>query len=206
MRMKSEQSRKKIEQREIQLGDQKVSYALRRSSRARRLRLTVFPDSTVVVTAPNRSPEGAAERFIRQKAAWLTRKLAHFARFADHLFVSQPIRRKRMAKAEYATARAAARALVEARIAHFNQTYGFSFKKIYIRNQKTRWGSCSSKGNLSFNYRIASLPAATADYIVVHELCHLAEFNHSPRFWALVERAVPDYKAIRRSLKRMLVR
>lgn len=99
--------------------------------------------------------------------------------------------------------RAAARALVHARLEHFNQYYNFPYNKVAIRNQKTRWGSCSSKGNLNFSVRILTLPPEAQDYLIIHELCHLKEFNHSARFWALVAQECPDYKRIRASMKIM---
>ncbi len=95
-----------------------------------------------------------------------------------------------------------ARALVCGRLERFNALYGFRYGRIFIKNLKRNWGSCSEKGNLNFNYKIAFLPAHLADYVVAHELCHLAEFNHSPRFWALLERAIPDHRAHRRELRK----
>lgn len=96
-----------------------------------------------------------------------------------------------------------ARALVLRRIEHFNAFYGFSVGAVRIKDQKSRWGSCSKKGNLNFNYRIALLPEHLADYIVVHELCHLGEFNHSQNFWNLVARAMPDFAVRRAELKKI---
>lgn len=87
------------------------------------------------------------------------------------------------------------------RIEYFNKVYNFKFYTIRIKDASTRWGSCSSKGNLNFNYRIALLPEKISDYIIVHELCHLGEFNHSQKFWDLVAKTVPDYMQIRAELK-----
>lgn len=91
--------------------------------------------------------------------------------------------------------------LIKERLEYFNQFYNYKYGRVAIRNQKTRWGSCSKKGNLNFNYKIVLLTPKQADYIIVHELCHLKEFNHSQRFWDLVAKAVPDYKEVRHSLR-----
>jgi predicted metal-dependent hydrolase len=92
--------------------------------------------------------------------------------------------------------------LAHARVAHFNSFYSFTVGRISIRDTKTRWGSCSKKGNINFNYKILFLPPYMADYVVVHELCHLKEFNHSQNFWDLVAQVVPEHKAIRAELKK----
>lgn len=94
-----------------------------------------------------------------------------------------------------------ARVLVHERLKHFNQFYNFVYHDIRIKSHLTRWGSCSSKGNLNFNYRIALLPPELADYIIVHELCHLGEFNHSQQFWDLVAQQIPNYQELRQQLK-----
>ena len=87
------------------------------------------------------------------------------------------------------------------RFEYFNKFYSYKWNRIFIKNQKTRWGSCSKRGNLNFNYRIALLPPEAADYIIVHELCHLKEFNHSRNFWKLVEQQIPNYKILHKALK-----
>lgn len=101
----------------------------------------------------------------------------------------------------------AARALVLERVKHFNQHYGAKHGiihgKIAIRNQKSRWGSCSKKGNLNFNYKLVFLPAELRDYVIVHELCHVKEFNHGRAFWALVGETVPEWKALRKRLTKI---
>ena len=108
---------------------------------------------------------------------------------------------RRGTKKHFEKHKRAARELAARRLAHLNRAYRFSYRRIFIRNQRSRWGSCSERRNLSFNYKIILLPPALADYILVHELCHLEEFNHSPRFWALVERAIPDHRAHRLALR-----
>lgn len=108
---------------------------------------------------------------------------------------------RRRNRRQYLKVREHARALVHARIQHFNAYYNLPLRKIFIKNHKSRWGSCSKKGNLNFNYKIVFLPPDIADYIIAHELCHLAEFNHSERFWALVARTIPAHKQHRKKLR-----
>jgi predicted metal-dependent hydrolase len=97
-------------------------------------------------------------------------------------------------KKHYAEHKEAARDLCHERLAHYNQHYSLHFNRVAIRNTRSRWGSCSSKKNLNFNYRILFLPAQLQDYLIVHELCHLQEMNHAAGFWNLVAQQVPDYK------------
>ena len=110
-------------------------------------------------------------------------------------------KRAKSGKANYIKYKEAARILAKRKVAQYNQRYGFLVNRIAIKNSKTRWGSCSKKGNRNFNYKIALLPEALADYIIVHELCHLGEFNHSKKFWALVARVIPHYKVIKKKFR-----
>lgn len=112
-------------------------------------------------------------------------------------------RRRRRASSvtkHYLEHKEAARALILARLEHFNIHYGLTYNRVAIRNQRRRWGSCSARGNLNFSYRLLFLPPELTDYIVVHELCHLKELNHSPRFWTLVAEVIPDFKHHKRTL------
>ncbi len=97
--------------------------------------------------------------------------------------------------------RSAARTKFGQRCAYYRQFTGGIYHSITIRDQKTRWGSCSSRGTLSFNYRLIFAPPAVLDYVVVHELCHLTHMNHSADFWNLVGSVMPDYKQHRKWLK-----
>lgn len=98
-------------------------------------------------------------------------------------------------RSHYIQNREVARKLINTKLKHFAPLCGVSYKKVSIRNQKSRWGSCSSRGNLNFNYRLIFLPEPLCDYVIVHELCHLKEMNHGPAFWAEVEKVMPDYEA-----------
>src|SRR5581483_3865122 len=101
---------------------------------------------------------------------------------------------RRRNRRHYLKLKEQARAICVSRVGFFNTFYGFKVGKIFIKNTKSRWGSCSERGNLNFNYKIVLLPSAVADYLIVHELCHLAEFNHGRAFWALVAQACPNYR------------
>jgi predicted metal-dependent hydrolase len=122
------------------------------------------------------------------------------------IFRRRVVRRRKGSRVKYLKHKEEARRLVKEKIETFNKIYGFCYGRIAIRNTKSRWGSCSKKGNLNFNYKIALLPPKLADYLVVHELCHLGEFNHSPKFWDLVAKAMPDYKKLRKELRHIQFR
>jgi predicted metal-dependent hydrolase len=180
--------------RQIFLQNREVKYTLKKSRRARRMRMAVYCDGAVVVTAPLHFSEGIAERFIMEKKNWLLAKLSLFTPFR-----ARPARSR--TKVEFRQNKEHSYKLALERIMYFNQTYNFKFNSVSIKNQKTRWGSCSKKGNLNFNYKIALLPQHLSDYIIVHELCHLREFNHSKNFWELVSRTIPDHAVLRGELK-----
>jgi predicted metal-dependent hydrolase len=178
----------------ITLQNKKVAYTLRKSRRARRMRLAVYCDGSVVVTTPHDLQGSIAERFIREKTEWLFSKLAFFKQFEG-----RPV--ARYSHDDYLKYKDGALALVQDKVNYFASQYGYRYNKITIKNQKTCWGSCSRKANLNFNYKILFLPESMQNYIVAHELCHLEEFNHSKQFWKLVASVIPEYVEIRGQLK-----
>jgi len=109
-------------------------------------------------------------------------------------------------RSKYLKHKEEARHLILSRLLHFNQFYNFTYNRVAIRDQKSRWGSCSSKKNINFNYRILFIPPELADYIIVHELCHLGQMNHSRDFWNLVSKTIPDFRQKRAKLKAIHMR
>lgn len=182
-------------QRTIILNNQPIEYELKTSVRSRRMRLAIHRGGLLVVTIPSRMSEHMAERFIFEKADWILAKIELMKKKA-------PIEVKTISKVELKRLKVVARELVLRRLEYFNDYYRFTYHRVSFRNQKTRWGSCSRQGNLNFNVKIALLPARLADYIIVHELCHLKEMNHSPRFWKLVAQTFPDHKELRKELRK----
>lgn len=171
---------------------------IKKSSRAKNLRISVHSDGRVIVSAPKLLPDIFVRRFIRQKSDWIEAKVKYFAERP----VQPPVFSRRLSRKEYLARKDEALILVRQRLAHFNQFYNFPFNRVSIRNQKTRWGSCSKQKNLNFNYKIIHLTPQQQDYIVVHELCHLAQMNHGPKFWALVAQQIPNWKNIRKTIKK----
>ncbi len=112
---------------------------------------------------------------------------------------------RNIARNKYLIYKEDARRIVFTRLAFFNTHYNLTWRRIAIRDQRSRWGSCSARGNLNFNYRIALLPPELADYIIVHEMCHLVEMNHGHHFWQLVGETIPDWRQRRRALKTIRV-
>lgn len=175
-----------------------IGVKIRRRRGMRRLLLSVGADGSVTLSAPHRTPLQHIERFLGQQARWLEHTFEKLGLTPHGLEA-----RRAEARARYLAHREAARALVSARTAFFNAHYRVRVTGISVRDQSSRWGSASVAGRLSFNYRLALIDPALADYVVVHELCHLREMNHGERFWRLVAETVPDYRAKRRALRRL---
>ena len=172
----------------------KIKLFIKQSKLARRLRLTVKPDLTVVLTVPVGFNMRKANEFIEQKYEWVIKSLNYYKQFEGRWL-------GKTSRGDYIKNRHAALLLAKQKVYELNSFYNFPHGRVSVKNQKTRWGSCSKKGNLNFNYKIIYLPEDVLNYLVVHELCHLREMNHSKKFWDLVAKAVPNYKALRSELK-----
>lgn len=181
--------------KKITLNSEKIEYTVRKHRTAKRLKLAIYCDGNCVVTLPWRMGFLSADEFIKKNAEWVLEKMKAMKKIGRNSLFA------RHDHVEYLKLKEHAREMVAKRLEKYNAVYGFKYKGVAIRNQKTRWGSCSSKGNLNFNYKILLLPQRHADYIIVHELCHLKEFNHSKRFWSLVSQTIPEYEKIVEQLR-----
>jgi predicted metal-dependent hydrolase len=228
-----------------------ISYQIRSSTRARRVRLVVRPGGALEVVKPRGVSQARIEETLREYESWIRRTQARLAMLTSPT-TSAPLadghtlpylgRTLRLTFAPTATTSSLARvtlrgeqlilalpataaslsaeerdtrirALLERwyrkqaaivfteRLARWNTHYHFTWATVSVKSQKTRWGSCSRRGNLNFNWRLMLAPLSVLDYVVIHELCHLKEHNHGSGFWKLVERACPDYRDHRRWLR-----
>ena len=160
--------------------------------------IQVNSDLSVTVRAPRSASEKDIEEILKKKEAWISKHIEKMKKTKER-FEAEPTekltREKVIALAEEALK------VIPARVEYFARVIGVTYGKITIRNQKTRWGSCSSKGNLNFNCLLMLAPPEVLDYVVVHELCHRKQMNHSKAFWSEVEKVLPDYKEARKWLK-----
>jgi predicted metal-dependent hydrolase len=199
-----------------------AEYRIRRSPRARRVRVTVDPDGSVTVTLPRKAPERAAAEAVKELAPWIARRRRVLARAAAEVartpgtvpylgatLTLQPERGRERVHRRGDTLlvpdvdplpaierwyRRAARDEVAPRLDAATSRAGSRYTGLTIRGQRTRWASCSSTGRMSFNWRLLLAPPEILDYVVEHEVCHLEVMDHSPRFWALLESRVPDWR------------
>ena len=160
--------------------------------------IQVNSDLSVTVRAPRSASEKDIEEILKKKEAWISKHIEKIKE-AKERFEAEPTekltREKVIALAEEALK------VIPERVEYFAKVIGVTYGKITIRNQKTRWGSCSSKGNLNFNCLLMMAPPEVLDYVVVHELCHRKQMNHSKAFWLEVEKVLPNYKEVRKWLK-----
>lgn len=169
-------------------------------SRRRTLGLEVRADGRVILRAPKGLSNQAVMDFVKERQAWIVQKWFETERIRRQK-AERPPRDYEQNPALEAQYRKEARRRITERAAYFAEKMGVDYGRIAIKAAKTRWGSCSAQGNLNFHWKLILMPPAILDYVVVHELAHRIEMNHSPRFWAQVERILPDYRERRRWLK-----
>ncbi|MBI9070987.1 MAG: M48 family metallopeptidase [Melioribacteraceae bacterium] len=224
--------------RNIDIGDKKISYNLKRSKRAKYIRIEIDREAQLNLIVPERASVENAEKFIYTKLDWIlkhqdkvltrTRKKAGtkidfflFGKRLNHRFLKideaknyklnfingslviegPDSDRLIMQKLYDEWLRAQANVYIPARVKFYAEEYNFKYNRVTIKNISSKWGSCSSKGNLNFNLKLMKYRKEVVDYIVVHELCHLIEMNHSPKFWKLVSAIIPNYKQLDKELK-----
>lgn len=160
--------------------------------------IQVNSNLSVTVRAPRSTSEKDIEEILKKKEAWISKHIEKIKETKERV-EAEPTekltREKVIALAEEALK------VIPERVEYFAKVIGVTYGKITVRNQKTRWGSCSSKGNLNFNCLLMLAPPEVLDYVVVHELCHRKQMNHSKAFWLEVEKVLPDYKEVRKWLK-----
>ena len=165
-------------------------------SNRRTISLEITSAGQVLVRAPRRMSELEIRAFLESKSSWLTKHLQKKEKDMESLkeegyFTQQEI--KKLV--------ALAKQVIPEKVAYYARLMGVTYGRISIRKQRTRWGSCSREGNLNFNCLLMMVPPEVLDYVVVHELCHRLEMNHSERFWAQVEKVIPNYRVPRKWLK-----
>ncbi|MCI9014102.1 MAG: M48 family metallopeptidase [Lachnospiraceae bacterium] len=175
-----------------------LPYTLIRSNR-KSCSISITPDGRITVRVPLRISDREIRHLLTDRQTWIITKYLEQQQKQARMPVSDLTDTQRAALTQRYIA--AAREYFPKRAAHFQQFTGGTYSRITIRDQKTRWGSCSARGTLSFNWRLMLAPPAILDYVVVHELCHLTHMNHSPAFWQAVEAVCPDYRDSRRWLK-----
>jgi predicted metal-dependent hydrolase len=199
-----------------------LQYTIRRSARARRVRVTVDGAGEVVVTLPKKAAERRAAEAVKELRPWIDRRRGALLRAAEEVarepgtlpylgatlrVVAEPGRERVHRRGDVLLVppgdsrdaieryyRRRARAEIGPRLDAATARAGSRHAGLTIRGQRTRWASCSSTGKMSFNWRLLLAPEAVLDYVIEHEVCHLEVMDHSPRFWALLESRSPDWR------------
>ncbi|MCR5301165.1 MAG: M48 family metallopeptidase [Lachnospiraceae bacterium] len=172
-----------------------IDYDLVRSRR-RTVSVEIRPDMTVLVRAPKRMPLYEIDRFVDSNEVWIEKHLEKVRKRNEKTSNVKPLSREEL----MALGNEAVK-IIPGKVRYYADKLGVTYGRITIRNQKTLWGSCSAKGNLNFNCLLMKAPEAVQDYVIVHELCHRLEMNHSRKFWDRVSAVLPDYKKYRKWLK-----
>lgn len=166
-------------------------------TRRKTIGLEISPDLQITVRAPYHLSDVRIREFVESKQTWILKHLAIMQDRQAH----DPIPAGVISDKELRHMTKEARIIIPERVKYFAKIIGVTYGQITIRHQKTRWGSCSSSGNLNFNCMLMATSPELIDYVVVHELCHRKQMNHSPLFWKEVEEILPDYRNLRSRLR-----
>ena len=147
----------------------------------------------IIVRSPYSVSRRKVEQMLREKQDWIEKH--------QKAIKEKENSRREITEQERREGIERAKQILPARIQYYAKIMGVTYGKVTLREQETRWGSCSSKGNLNFNWKLALMPDEILDYVVVHELAHRMEMNHSDKFWKIVENVLPDYRERRKWLK-----
>jgi predicted metal-dependent hydrolase len=178
----------------IELKHGTVEFTIVKHPRAKSIRVTIRKDGTMLVTSPRYIPYFIIKQYLQTQSTWIIQTLTKVKNNPPKISHKESLELFKQYKDE-------ALHLIEKRLEVYAGIYPYTYTKVRVKNQKTRWGSCSKAGNLAFNYKIMFLPTHLMDYVIVHELCHLEEFNHGPLFWKLVAQTIPNHLEYRRELQ-----
>ena len=168
-------------------------------SNRRTIELKICTDGHLRVRAPYYMTDAEIADFLNKKSKWIARHQTRMKEGQQMKAQEPPV--QHLSPQDIRALADQAMAVIPDKVRFYAEKIGVDYGRITIRNQKTRWGSCSAKGNLNFNWRILMAPEAVCDYVIIHELCHLVHMDHSERFWKLVESVCPDYRRCRAWLK-----
>ncbi len=214
----------------LYINDNELTYQIKYSKKAKYLRLQINPSTGLEVVLPRRCRIEEAEKFIFKKKEWVLKHLKvlplkeDFSYFGKRVDINQKFNlfndkhrlsfKKNILQIESPQGsketqeilyniwlKHIAKNYLSERTWRLAQKYKFTIGQIRIRDQKTRWGSCSTSGNISLNYRLMKYKKEVIDYVIIHELCHLKEMNHSKKFWKLVESIIPNYRSLKTELR-----
>lgn len=182
---------------ELQKENQTLVLSVVRSAR-KTIGLQVCENGDAVLRIPNQLSADALQKFLDSEHAWIWKKVEQMQTRMEQRHGTGAVPVGELSRDELEKIKKK----IESRVNAYKKAMGVTIRWITIRNQKTRWGSCSSKGNLNFNYQLYYLPDELLDYVVIHELAHRRYMDHSKEFWAEVEKYCPDYRERRQQLKK----
>lgn len=176
----------------IEIEELQIPVIFERGNR-KTLAITITQEGKLLVKAPFSMADKEIERFLKQKCYWIYKQAKRAQEEASNKILRS--------EQEIKYLREQARKVLTEKTDYYKTLLGVDYQRIRIGDQKTRWGSCSSRGTISYNWHLILMPEQIMDYVVVHELCHLIEMNHSKKFWEKIEKLFPDYRNRRRWLK-----